>query len=339
MERSVPRFLIAGRLTRDYVILPTGDTFIDVPGGSALYATVGLAIWEPSPRPGMLSRVGEDYPRLWLEKFDQRGLDTRGVTILPQAIDVRTFTSYSDWETPTHRDPISQFANLGIPFPKSLLGYEDRSKSLDSRTKLLPTSLRQGDFPTDYLGATVAHLCPADYLTHSVLPALLRQAQFTFITLDPSPGYMNPTFLGDVPSIITGLTAFLPSEEEIRSLFHGRSFDLWEMIEALAVYGCEYIILKRGVRGQMLYDSTNHSRWEIPPYPARIVNPIGAGDAFCGGFLAGYCRTYDPLMAVLHGNISASLVIEGNDPLYALDCMPGLPQLRLESLKDSVRKI
>ena len=125
--------------------------------------------------------------------------------------------------------------------------------------------------------------------------------------------------------MLTGLTAFLPSEEELRSLFQNRSSDLWEMAEALAGYGCEMIVIKRGERGQLVYDAAAHTRWEIPPYPARFTNTIGAGDAFCGGFLAGYRRTYDPLEAALFGNISASIVVEGNLAAYALDALPGLP--------------
>ncbi|WP_322808043.1 PfkB family carbohydrate kinase, partial [Thermanaerothrix sp.] len=65
-------------------------------------------------------------------------------------------------------------------------------------------------------------------------------------------------------------------------------------------------------------------------------DPTGAGDAFCGGFLAGYRQTYDPLAAVLHGNVSASLVIEGSGPFYALEALPGLAQARLEALRDAV---
>jgi len=336
---STPRFLIAGQLTRDFIILPNGDTLIDVPGGNALYAAVGLSIWEPEPPPGILARVGEDYPQIWLGKFEQSGIDVRGVKILPQAIDVRSFISCTDYDKRFDYDPIAQFAQRGLPFPKALLGYRKNPSALDSRTHLLQTSLRQDDIPEAYVGATMLHVCPIDFLTHSVLPAVLRGAQFTTITLDPSGGYMNPTFWNDIPALLTGLTAFLPSEDEVRSLFQGRSIDLWEMVEALASFGCEFIVIKRGDRGQLLYDAATHSRWDIPPYPARIVNTIGAGDAFCGGFLAGYRRTYDPLMAVLHGSISSSLVIEGKDPLYALDCLPELPQMRLEALRQSVRKL
>jgi len=339
VEITTPRFLIAGRLTRDYVLFPSGETLLDVPGGNVLYAAVGLLLWEPDPPPGIIARVGEDYPQEWLDDFARRGLDTRGVHIIPEALDLRSFTAFLDRTTTSTEEPVTHFARLGLPFPRSLLGYRSPAGGVDSHTRLTETSLRQGDIPADLLDASAIHICPVDYLSHSLLPALLRQAAFTTVTLDPAAGYMNPTFFGDVPSLLTGLTAFLPSEEELRSLFHGRSTDLWEMAAALASYGCEIIVIKCGPRGQLLYDAATKSRWEIPPYDARLVNPMGAGDAFCGGFLAGYRRTYDPLEAALYGNISASLVVEGNLPFFALDVLPGLPEARLEALRQSVRKL
>ncbi len=340
MERATPLYLVLGRLTRDYVLLPSGEPLLDIPGGSALYAAVGLAIWEPQPPPALIARVGEDYPQDWLENFQQHGLNVQGVRVLPEAVDLRTFTAIINHTTRNFDDPVAHFARQGLPFPKALLGYRaPQGQVLDSRTRLLPVSLRPADIPEALMDANAAHLCPLDYLTHSLLPALMRQAEFTTVTLDPSPGYMNPAYWGDVPALLTGLTAFLPSEDEMRSLFQSRTNDLWEMAEALSAYGCEIIVIKCGERGQLLYDAATHSRWEIPPYPARFSNPIGAGDAFCGGFLAGYRRTYDPLQAVMYGNISASLVVEGNLPTYALEALPGLQEARLEALRQLVRKV
>jgi sugar/nucleoside kinase (ribokinase family) len=150
---------------------------------------------------------------------------------------------------------------------------------------------------------------------------------------------MNPSFRDDFPSLITGLTAFLPSEEEIRSLFQGRTDNLWEMAEAIASYGCDIIVVKRGERGQLVLDGSSRKRWEIPAYPVQAVDPTGAGDAYCGGFLAGFSNTYDALQAALYGNISASLSIEGQGPFYALDALPGLAQARLEALRQYSREI
>jgi sugar/nucleoside kinase (ribokinase family) len=327
-----PKFIFAGRLRRDYFIRADEKTVLDVLGGNLAYAAVGFKIWEDTPSPGLIARVGEDYPYEWLANLERRGFDIRGITIQPEAIDVRNFYVYTG-------DPVPHFARLGEPFPKALLGYRDTTNAIDSKTNLTPVSLRQGDIPEDYMDATAAHLCPVDYLTHSLLPATFRQAGFTTVTLDPAPGYMNPTFFNDVPSIVTGLTAFMPAEEELRALFQGRSDDLWEMAEALAVYGCEFIVIKRGERGQLLYDAASKSRWEIPAYPARLVDPTGVGDAFCGGFLTGYRKSYDPVEAVLYGNISAAIVTEGYGPFFALEVLPGLPQARLESIRQSVRKL
>jgi hypothetical protein len=336
---ETPKFIFVGKLQRDYFITADEKPVLDVLGGNLPYAAVGFKLWEESPPPGLMARIGEEYPYTWLADLESRGFDIRGITILPEAVDVRNFYVYTDKATRVTGDPVPHFARLGESFPKALLGYRDQSNALDSKTNMTKVSLRQGDIPEDYMDANAAHLCPVDYLTHSLLPATFRQAGFTTVTLDPSPGYMNPTFFNDVPSILTGLTAFIPSEEELRSLFQGRSTDLWEMAEALAAYGCEFIVIKRGERGQLIYDSVSKTRWEIPAYPSNLVNPTGVGDAFCGGFIIGYRKTYDPVEAVLYGNISAAIVTEGYGPLFALDVLPGLQYARLDSLRLSVRKL
>jgi ribokinase len=89
----------------------------------------------------------------------------------------------------------------------------------------------------------------------------------------------------------------------------------------------------------MLYDSISKKRWEIPAYPARLTDVTGAGDSFCGGFLTGYQKTYDPLRGVLYGSVSASLTIEGSGTFHALEALPGLAQARLDSLAGIVRQI
>lgn len=339
MSSSIIRYLLLGQLRRDTIITPSGQAYIDVPGGNLIYAAVGLSVWETESKSGLVARVGEDYPREWLEEFERRGFDIRGIRIVPEAIDLRSFYAYTDRSTRVVEDAVSHFAKHGLPFPKSLLGYRAPGTKFDSRVKLQTISLRQGDIPEEYLDGSAAHLCPVDYLTQSLIPAVLRQAGFPTVTMDPSPGMMTPTFWDEMPAIITGLTALIASEEEVRALFHGRSKDLWEIAETLASYGCEYIVIKRGESGQMIYDSANRNRWEISSYPSRVVDPTGAGDAFCGGFLVGYRRTYDPVEAVLYGNISASLVVEGIGAFYAQEALPGLAQARLAAIRDTVRKI
>ena len=333
-----PNYIFAGKLCRDYFITSDGKPVIDVLGGTLPYAAVGFKLWEDSP-PGIIGRVGEDFPQNWIEDLHSHGIDTRGINILPEAMDLRSFYVYTDKTTRITGEPIPFFSNLGLPFPKALLGYRDSSKIINSRTDLSPISLRREDIPDDYKAATVAHLCPVDFLTHSLLPETFRQIGITTITLDPAPGYMNPTFWNEVPPLATGLTAFLPAEEDLRNLFQGQTEDLWEMADHIAAYGCEIIVIKRGERGQLVLDAGANKRWEIPAYDSRLVNPTGVGDAFCGGFIAGYRQTYDPVEATLFGNISAAIVSEGVGVFFGLDVLPGLSQARLDHLRQSVRRI
>ena len=332
-----PNFVIAGRLSRDYLLPSQGRALIDVPGGDLLYAAAGLAVWDNDL--GLLARAGEDYPHDWLIDLEKRGWDRRGIHILPGALDLRYFQATLEDQTVQHTNPMAHFARLGLPFPKSLLGYQPATGLDDDRKASPPASPRPVDIPPDYLNAHAVHLCPLDYLTASRLTSTFRQANVTVLTLDPSAAYMTSTGLEDVRILVQGLTAFLPSEQELRAIFWGRTDDLWQMAEALGSYGCEFIVVKRGARGQLLYDSISKKRWEIPAYAARLVDDLGAGDSFCGGFLAGYQGTYDPLRAVLYGSVSASLTIEGSGAFHALEALPGLAYRRLDSLAGMVRQV
>ncbi len=331
-----PTLVIAGQLRRQYLLPPEGRPLLDAPGGNLLYAAAGTRLWADSV--SLLARVGDDFPREWLRRFQQKSLDTRGIKIIPESLDLRSFLAYTDTQTAQTTNPVSHFSQLGISFPKGLLGYQPPAIRQDQRTRANPDSPQLSDLPAEYRLAKAAHLAPLDLLTHSQLATAFRHGGVPYVTIDPGPGYMNASSLDDLRSLLQGITAFLPSEEEIRQLFWGRTHDLWDMAATLASFGCAYIIIKRGARGQYLYDSLNNRKWEIPGYPARYIDPTGTGDAFCGGFLAGYTASLDPLQATLHGNISASFALEGSGPFYLLDAMPGLAQARLHSLSDLVKQ-
>lgn len=324
-------YIIFGQLTREFLLPTTGQPRLDVPGGSLLYAGAGLGAWESGV--GFVGRVGNDYPRAWLNDIKKRGFDTTGVHILPSEMDVREFVAYTETFEANHVNPVAHFARREMTFPKSLLGYQPDRK-LDEEIKL---TVR--DIPDDYLTARVAYLCPMDLVTQNQLIAGLKRGHVHSFILDPSPATVTPASRRELPALLNGVTAFLPSEEEIRNLFQGETHDLWEMAEAISLYGCEYVVIKRGRNGQYLYDADAKRKWEIPAYPARMEDVTGVGDAFGGGFVAGFCKEYDPLDGVLYGNVSASLKLEGYGAFQPMDVMPGLADARLSALKEMVRKV
>lgn len=332
-----PRFIIAGLIHREYLLPPIGLPLLDVPGGNLLYAAGGLRIWETDI--GLLGRIGEDFPFQWRRDFETRGFDTQGLKILPGSLDLRSFRAYSEAFEESRSNPVSHFSRRGLSFPKSLLGYQPPNDRMDISRQPHPHAPTIRDIPKDYLDASAVHICPMDFTSQSQLLTAFKAGLTTTVTLDPEPVYMNPKFLKDVRIVLNGLTAFLPSEEEMKSLFWGQTNNLWEMAEVLGSYGCEIIVIKLGSQGQLVYDAVGKKRWEIPAYPSRMADPTGAGDTFCGGFLAGYRKDYDPLQAALYGNVSASLAVEGSGAFYPLDVLPGLAQARLEVLRELAREI
>ena len=324
-------FIVIGKLTREFLLPAVGQPRLDVAGGSLLYAAAGLGAWETGV--GLVGRVGNDYPRAWLNDVKSRGFDTSGIRIQPQNLDVREFIAYNESFEANRVNPVSHFARRQMTVPKSLLGYQPDKKQDEA------LNLTVRDIPDDFLTARAAYLCPMDLVTQTQLIAGLKRGHVHSFILDPSPATMTPASRRELPALLNGVTAFLPSEEEMRNLFQAETHDLWEMAEAISLYGCEVVVIKRGTQGQLLYVAGTKQKWEVLPYPARIEDPTGAGDAFGGGFVAGYCKDYDPLEGVLYGNVSASLMLEGPGALHPMEVMPGLAEARLSALRDMVRKV
>ena len=333
----IPSLLFAGRLNREYILPVEGAPILDRAGGSPLYAAGSALVWEKEI--ALLARVGEDYPRQWLENFKKYGINTEGVQIIPGSLDLRSFRAYDETRELSRSNPVKHFARLGLTFPKTLLGYRPPEKREKYKTERHPATPLVNEIPSEYLESKALHIAPLDFKSQGQLLATFRAASVEIITLDPSPRYMTPNRRQDLRFFLEGLTAFMPSEEELRQLFWGETYDLWEMADELGSFGCQYIIVKRGQKGQLLYDSKAKKRWELPAYTSRVADPTGAGDAFCGGFLANFQQDEDPVRAAAHGNVSASLSMEGSGPFYPSEVLRGLAQARLEAMISIIREI
>jgi sugar/nucleoside kinase (ribokinase family) len=328
------RFAIVGQLNRDIILPITGPPQIDVLGGNLPYAAVGLKLWDETA--GLVANVDKDFPSAWLERLRSIGMDVSGIQVSPDPIDMRRFMAHSDPKTTHFQNPVQHFADRKLPFPSVLLGYQANSTGISHP----PTaSIQISDIPEAYLDASAVHICPIDLQSQMTLPSLFRQGQATTITLCSHPGYMSPTSWEQIPGLLSEMTAFITSEAEIRNLFQGRRTDLWEMAEVLANFGTDFVLIRTNTQGVYLFDRNQGRRWIVPNYEANPVDPTGADDAFAGGFLAGYRKYYDPLEATIMGNIAASLVVEGSGAFYALEAMPGLPELRMEALKTLVQAL
>ena len=72
--------------------------------------------------------------------------------------------------------------------------------------------------------------------------------------------------------------------------------------------GIEILLVKRGEDGVSIYKK-NGSRTNVPGFPVEVLNVLGAGDAFAGGFLYGYLQGWDLYKACRMGNASGAQVV------------------------------
>ena len=337
MSLSEYQYVTLGGIRQDYCITHDGQVFLGVLGGNAIYSAVGARLW--TDKVGIVSRVGSDFPVEWLDQLTISGFNIEGIHQLPESHNTCTFYAYLSPEERVDTDPASHFLRIGEPLPKALLDYRSSTEGQTDRDTFSPIAIRPSDLPRSVALVSGAHVAPSDYLSHTTIPLRLREYGVRTVTLDPSERYMDPSFEQELPIIVNGLDAFIPSEKEVISYFRPSRLDIWEMAETFGDMGCSFVVIKQGARGQSIWDNDAKRRWHIPAYPAKVRDVTGAGDSFCGGFLVGLEQTGDVVEAALRGSISASITIEGSGALYAIDSLPGLIRARLEALRPSVMQV
>ncbi len=312
------KYVAAGGMRIDYLITHTGEARTELVGGNALYTAVGAAIW--GERVGLWARIGENYPQAWLEALPESIL-IDGLARVPGWQDHRTFFAYTPDGRRDDTNPAQHFTRIGQPLPEALRGYVHSTPGQDEPDVYEPLALRPSDWPDAYKGVTAVHFSPLSLATHRHVPPHLRQHGIRQITADPGERYMIPARTDYIRQLMPQLDAFLPSVQEIRTLF-GAGVNLEQAVRQLGEWGVPVVVIKNGAEGVLLWERENGRLTHLPAYhregDGRIVDVTGAGDSFCGGFMVGLARTGSPIRAAQMGLVSASLVIEGYGALYAL---------------------
>ncbi len=323
--------VILGRLSQETIINSKNEVFIDKPGGNLLYTAYGYHLW--GSHAGLISRIGQNFPKDWIFGIEQKGFDITGITRAPGDIDARRFYAIQEGQIRID-NPQFYFNDLSLPFPKELLGYSSDQTRLDNRKAGSLFTISPEDIPADYFAARFLLVCPLDFKTHSLVPAFFRSKSGCEVIFHPSRSYLNSSFYHDFPPIIRGATAVIASEQNLLELFLGKSEDIWEIAETIADFGVEIVVVTRENKGYLLFNSRKQNRTIIPAYPSQLIDPIGADNAFCGGFLAGYTNHFEPVRAAQMGSVTASIKIQGSTAEFLLGTLPELALARLEVIQD-----
>lgn len=68
--------------------------------------------------------------------------------------------------------------------------------------------------------------------------------------------------------------------------------------------------MKLGGAGALVWDRARGEAVAVPAVAATPTDPTGAGDSFCGGFLAGLVENGNAVTAAHYGAISAARIVE-----------------------------
>ena len=122
-----------------------------------------------------------------------------------------------------------------------------------------------------------------------------------------------------------------PNLAEIRTLT-GKQ-ELEDILSYCHREGFNMLLLRMGSQGILVMDE--QGKWFVtPPYPeTNILDPTGAGNACCGGFIVGLSKTKDLQAAARYANISSSLALRQFGAVYPLEPAQQEAQKRLATFK------
>ena len=290
---------VLGNFTVDDVVLPDGTTSTAQCGGNVVYGALGAAIWRT--RVGIAARIGPDFPAAHLRQLERAGLDLHLVPV--QEPNIHNWVRYE-------------------PGDVRRMGIWDDSGShagLSIRPDELPPMLEQVD---------ACHIAPMPFASQAALVRHLRRAGVRLISLDPHDDHVTGNEAA-LLALLTDADAFLPSRKEARQL-HGTD-DPEAAARAFVEAGPRAVVIKLGPEGSVVC-GPDRVPVHVPAVPANVVDPTGAGDTYCGGFLAAYAARPDAVEAARHGAVSASFAVEGRGALPLADAVPAEAARRLQEL-------
>ena len=299
-----------GYLTLDDLVLADGRVLRDTLGGGALYSAVGALSWGASV--GIHACSGADYPPRFLRQIAAAGIDARGVTVGPE----RGLRLWLLEEGESRKQQLPKLTSASVA-------------EMDAN---------RGPLPASYTSAAGFHVATSLPDTQRrIVSDIHRLAPEGVISLDIWTESFFDLSPYREPSFLAGIDAFLPSDKEVEALW-GLD-DLAGTLRRLSAAGPRVVAVKRGSLGSLVYDRERDTLWEIPAAPVQAVDTIGAGDAYCGGFLAGLVETGDPLDAGLRGAVSASFAIEDHGAQAGMNADRSEAERRLRALRGRVRQV
>jgi sugar/nucleoside kinase (ribokinase family) len=296
----------------DDIVFPDGTTRMGQLGGGGPQTAVGMSVWtHRKGTVGLVAGIGKDLPAEGMQYLEAKGIDLGGLRLS----DLPTPRAWQILESDGRRTQVWRV-------PPEILGHQLRSD-----LNLLPADYQKvkgihaGIHPDD----------PDIDWIHD----LHRHADI--VSIEPFKPADSPVGTEILRAVLSESSIFSPNEHEAVSLV-GSGTKI-HLVRKLIDMGGNIVALRLGAEGSLVTEKNSRRIYHIPAVPVEVIDPIGAGNAFCGGFLTGWAETGDLLIAGCRGSVSASFMLEQVGlPGFSAD-FNAILQERLEQITPLVQKI
>ena len=271
--------LAIGTVAIDSIETPYGKADRIV-GGAATYISWAASYFTKDIK--IVSIIGDDFPSEELGFLESRGVDISGVRKVEGG---KSFF----WSGKYHLDMNSR-------------------DTLDTQLNVLADFnpvLEPNQQDSNYL--MLGNLTPA--IQMSVLKQMKKRPQI--IAMDTMNFWMD-TAMDELKEVIGMVDILTINDEEAKQLSGEKN--LSKAAEIILEMGPQYLIIKKGEHGALLFDRNNV--FFAPALPlSQVFDPTGAGDTFAGGmmgYLAGKGKlSFENLKsAIIYGSAMASFCVE-----------------------------
>lgn len=265
----------------------------EILGGSVSYACAGASFFAPV---GMVGVVGTDFPAHCEALYRKFGIDLRGL----QKAEGKTFRWSGVYEA-------------------------DMNNRRTLLTELNVFASFMPQLPEDYRRAPflfLANISPA-----LQLHVLSQVNSPKFVAADTMDLWIN-TARGPLMEVIAAVDMITLNDSEARLL--AGEHNLVKAAKKIMGWGPEYVVIKKGEHGAMLFSPGGV--FVVPAFPLEAVHdPTGAGDTFAGGFMGALTELgrVDHLSirrAMAYGSVVASFGVEA----FSLERLQKLNRTEIE---------
>jgi sugar/nucleoside kinase (ribokinase family) len=277
------RYISLGIIIDD-IVFPEGRTRMGVLGGGGPQTVWGMAVAARSGgEVGLVAGVGRDFDDSTLAPLKAMGIDLSGV----------------------HR------TDLPTPRAWQLLEVDGR------RTHVWRVDQATSDRQTHPEFEAIIRFYPQLEAIHwgihpeapHLSPWIPLQKHGVRISIEPFKGLKKPLSDEEARTLLARCDIYSPTWEEAVSIFG--IADKAALLEHCRKLGGRILTLRKGPAGAEAWNLPAGEGVSVPAAPVRkVVDPVGAGDAFCGAFVVVWHETGDLAAAAVSASVAASYLVE-----------------------------